>query len=160
MTAPGTPAEISGKHSTDGKRERAPAKGVKDSDNPTQPLDLVGKRERASAKGVKDSDIPAQFLGSTFGGRNKDILGSGKGKRERAPAQEAKDSDAPSALLDEDPTATSETLAGKRERAPAEGAMDSDIPTQSADKKGGLGDLHLSSVTGKKVVKEHAQWRR
>ena len=48
-----------------GKRERAPVKGVKASDNPTQFADLVGKREQAPAKGVKGSDIPTQLLDST-----------------------------------------------------------------------------------------------
>ena len=39
------PPGILGPHSMDGIRERAPGKGVKDSDNPAQPLDLVGTRE-------------------------------------------------------------------------------------------------------------------
>ena len=63
----------------DGKRERAPVKGVKASDNPAQPADLVGKRERAPAKGVGGSGISTQFSDSTRGGGNEGALGSGKG---------------------------------------------------------------------------------
>ena len=107
---------------------------MKDSDNPTQLLDSVWKRERAPAKGVEDSDILTQFSGSTRGGGKKAALGNGKGKRGQAPAQEAKDSDDLSTLVDEDATDTSEMLAGRRERAPVDGAMDSDISTQSIDK--------------------------
>ena len=44
----------------DGQRERAPARGVKDSDIPAC---VDGKRERVAGRGVKDSDIPAQSLG-------------------------------------------------------------------------------------------------
>ena len=84
----------------DGRRERAPVKGVKDSDNPTQPLDLVEKRERAPAEGEKDSPR---------GGGNKDPLSSGKGKREQAPEEEAKDSDNPFTFLDADATDTRDT---------------------------------------------------
>ena len=104
-----------------GKTSGRPRKGVKVSDNPTQPADLVGKRDRAPAKGAEDSEIPTQFLDSTHGGGNKDTLGSGKGKREHLPVVEAKDSGDPSTSLDEDATDTSETLAGKRGRAPDEG---------------------------------------
>ena len=74
----------------DGKRERAPAKGVKVPEKPMEPGDPAGKRERAPAKGVMDSDIPTQFLDSTRGGGNKDTLGSGKEKREQASVNEAK----------------------------------------------------------------------
>ena len=63
----------------DGKRERAPMKGVKASDNPIQPADLVGKRERAPAKKVAGPNIPTQFSDSTRGGGNEGALGSGKG---------------------------------------------------------------------------------
>ena len=152
-----TPPGIPGPHSVDGIRERAPVKGVKDSDNPTQPSDLVGKRGRAPAEGVKDSDISTQFSESTRGGGNKDTLGSGKGKHEQAPSEGALVSVFPSTLPGEDAIDTSGTVTGKRERAPAEGALDSDIPTQSIDKKSWLGGLHLAIAMDREVVKEHAQ---
>ena len=126
--APGSEGKISyippgvlGPHSLGGIRERAPAEGAKDSDNPTQTLDLNGERERASAKGVKDSDILTQLLDSTHGGGDKDALGSGKGEREQAPTKGATVSDNPYAFWGEDAMDTSETLTGKRGRAPAEG---------------------------------------
>ena len=64
----------------DGKRGRAPARGVKVSDNPNKPVDLVGNREWAPAEGMKASEILAQQLDSTRGGGHKDTPGSGKGK--------------------------------------------------------------------------------
>ena len=73
----------------DGKRERAPAQGVKLSDKPMEPADLGRKRERAPANGVMDSDIPTQLSASTRGGGNEDTLGSGEGKREQAPASQS-----------------------------------------------------------------------
>ena len=142
----------------DGKRGRALAKGAEDSDNPTQPADLVGERERAPAKGVKDSDILTQYSDWTRGGGNEDALGSGNGEREQAPVKEVKVSGDPSAFLDEDAAHTSETLAGQRERAPVEGVADSDIPTQSIDKKSRLEDPHLAFAMDTEVMKEHAQW--
>ena len=123
-------------------------------------MDLVGKRGRAPAKGLKDSDIPTQLSDSARGAGNKDTLGSGKGKREQEPLMEVKDSDDPSAFWDEDATDTSETLAGKRERAPVEGVMGSDIPTQSIDKRSRRGDLDLAFAIDKEVAKGHAQWRQ
>ena len=156
-----------------GKRERAPAKGVKDSDNPTRFWDSTrgggykdtlgsgkGEREPAPVRAAKASDVPTQFLDSTRAGGNKGALGSGEGECERAPAQEAKNSDDPSAFSYWDLMETSETSAGRRGRAPVEGVMDSDIPTQSIEKKSRLGDLHLAFAKDKEVVEEHAQWRR
>ena len=70
----------------DGKRERATAKGAKDSDIPAQwsgKTRLNGKRERAPTEGAKASDISAQSLGKT----------QLDGKREWALAQGVKDSD-------------------------------------------------------------------
>ena len=72
----------------DGERERAPGKGVKDSDNPAQSSGAAqtdGRRERAPAKGLKDSDIPAQLLGKTLV----------DGKREQATVKGVRDSDFP-----------------------------------------------------------------
>ena len=115
----------------DEKRERAPVKEVKASDNPTKPADFVGERERALAKGAMDSDIPAQYLDSTRRGGNEVALGSGEGKREQAPVSEARGSDDPSTSLDDDAMDTSETVAGKRRRTPVEGVGDSDTPTQA-----------------------------
>ena len=62
-------------------------------------MSWAGKRERAPVKGVKDSDIPTQLLDSTHGGGDKDALGSGQGKREQAPAKEVKDSGDPSTFV-------------------------------------------------------------
>ena len=80
----------------DGKRERAPADGVRASDKPMEPADLDRKRERAPAKGVMDSDDPAHLLDSSCGGGNMAALGKGQGGRERAPASGAKGSGDPS----------------------------------------------------------------
>ena len=130
------------------------------SDTPMKPVDLFWKRERAPAEGVRGSNNPTQFFDSTRGGGNKDTQGSGKGKREQASVEEAKDSDDPSTSLNEDAMDTSETLAGKRKRAPVEEVTDSDIPIQSTDKASRLGDLHVAFVMDEEVVKEHAQWRQ
>ena len=46
-------------------REQAPVKWLKDSDNPTQPVDSVGEREWAPAKGVMDSGSPIRFSDSS-----------------------------------------------------------------------------------------------
>ena len=134
------------------------ARGVKDSDNPIRPPDLVAIRERAPAKGAKDSDIPTQFSGSVRGGGNQDALGSGIGEREQAPAKGVEDSGAPSAFLGEDSTDAAATLAGTRERAPVAGVMASDIPTQSIAKKSRPGGLRLPFATDEEVAKEDAQW--
>ena len=75
--------------------------------------DLGGKRERAPARGVKDSDIPTQFSDSTRGGGNKDTPGSGEEKREQAPVEEVKVSDNPSVFLDEGAMDSSETLGAR-----------------------------------------------
>ena len=62
---------------------RKPKGGV-EKDAPTY---VDGKRERAPARGVKDSDIPDQSLGETQGGVAKDTLEIINGKCERAPAR-------------------------------------------------------------------------
>ena len=52
-------------------------KRVMDSEIPAQLLgktQLDGKRERAPVRGVKDSDTPAQSSGKTYGGVAKDTL--------------------------------------------------------------------------------------
>ena len=121
---------------------------------------LDGKRGRAFAKGVQDSDVPAHSSDITFGGVVRGALGTGKGKREQAPAKGAEVSDTPLTLLDTtlggDFMDASETLTGKRERAPAGGVADSDVPGQSVSKKCRLGDLHLAVVMDKDVAQEHA----
>ena len=63
------PPGILGPHFKGKIRERATVGEAKVSDTPTQLMDLIGKRKRALAKGVKDSDILSQFLDSTRGGR-------------------------------------------------------------------------------------------
>ena len=92
------PPGILGPHAMDGIRGRAPAKGVKASGNPTQLPDLVGKHERAPTKGVVGSDNRVQLLDSTRGGGDGDTPGSGKRKRVRAPGKGAKVSDNPSTV--------------------------------------------------------------
>ena len=92
-------------------------KVAKVSDTSMKPADSDGKRERAPAKGVIGSDNPTQLSDSTRGGGNKATLGSGRGTRDQAPASEAKGSDDPSASLDVDAMDTPETSAGR----PAEG---------------------------------------
>ena len=59
------PPAVLGPHSMDGIRERAPAMGVKDSDNPTLLSDLVGRQKQAPAKGALNSEILTQFSDST-----------------------------------------------------------------------------------------------
>ena len=86
-------------NSVDGRRERAPVRGVKGSDISAQSsgeTQLDGKRERAPAQGAEDSDIPAQSSGKPHGGAVKDALDIGKGARERAPVKGVMDSDNPS----------------------------------------------------------------
>ena len=88
---------------------------------------MDGNRERAPAKGGKDSDVPAQSSGLTHGGALKDAVGVGKGKRDQATASRAQNPDNSPSLLNTilggDAMDTSGTLTGKRGRAPAEGLM-------------------------------------
>ena len=125
---------------------------------------LGGKRERAPVKGVKDSDVPARSSGMTHGGALKDTLGIGSGKREPATAMGVKGSDDPSTSLDrslgDDAMDTSETPTGKCGRAPAEGLMYSDAPSPSVEKKCRLGDLLLAFASDKGVLKGPAKWWR
>ena len=145
----------------DGKRERAPAKGEKDSGIPPQPAG--GTQLDGRSEGVKDSDISTRSLGKAHGAVVKGTLDIEKGKRERGTAIGAMDSDHPFQLLGarggSASLRTSETVTGTRERAPVEGVMGSDILAQSADKRCRSGDLHLASVAGKEVVKWHSDMK-
>ena len=166
-----------------GKRDRAPATGAPDSDNPAQFLDSTrgggnmgtlgsrnGRREQAPAKGAGVSDNHSTFMvegamdtSETRGGGIMDALGSGNGKREQAPARGTEDPDNPTQFFDSTRGGGSVGALGsgngKRGWAPAEGVTDSDITTQSIGKNCRLGDLHLASVADTEVAKEHVQWR-
>ena len=85
-------AYSSGKTQSGGKRKRARARGVKVSDIPAGYLDTTsvdGTRERAAAWGVEDLGSPAQISDMTYVGLKQDSLNVGKGKREKAPVEVA-----------------------------------------------------------------------